>query len=403
MASDIKIKRPNLEGNFLINVLFFLKPITDMLYQYQILDIAMLILASAILLTGVRKVRFYKYDIAILMLAFLLTISLLKDLLGIRVYIKMISPLILLYALRDRNLDGAMKSYLYSYIFVLILNLLSIIMGEGRVVWGNTKTISGLYYYKTDFACAMTQAMIVFMYFSKESKSMYLFIAGTFILTLFSNSRIAILIDVLILVFYFYVSRKQKKGKFKFRTRYLLYIVIGFVLLAGTIFALLKSPLFQKYSFLTIDINNLFSESNTQGRSEIWKGIIDIYEDGGAIEKILGIDLTSDVFLHHGTYYGSHSMYLKMLFSTGIVGLTLFVYLLALYFTYMLKQKNARMLMLGISAIIMFIMNGITISIVEFTQFTWFVVMVYAYVMYETKKEAKHEKIVNISSNNSTL
>ena len=86
-----------------------------------------------------------------------------------------------------------------------------------------------------------------------------------------------------------------------------------------------------------------------------------------------------------------------MLYSTGYIGLMLFVLLIILMTKKTLKVSDKLLLFLGLSNIAAFVLNAITIATVQFTQFTWSFVMIY---MFCISTDESGKQIFCMSGNN---
>ena len=362
----------------LISSLFFFKPIVDVFYQFGILDYIMFFLVLVLFCTNMKR-RINIKELILMVLFFLLTISLLNNTNAFYIYVKMVSPVILYFGLRKVNIDYALKWMLRGYVVVVMINLLSIPMGVGNITWGSANTFKGFYFYKTDFAFAMSQAIVIFLCFVRKNKYLRLLIPISLIMLLMSNSRASMLVSIITIILYYVILIRNKEITFQFKTRH--YFIIGILLIASlAVFNFIQnSEIFSSRNFITFDFTNAFSEGNTQGRSIIWLKIIELFKSHSILQQIFGVDLMSDAVINNGVTYGSHSSYLKMLYSTGYIGLVLFVLLIILMTKKTLKVSDKFLVFLGLSNIAAFVLNAITIATVQFTQFTWSFVMIYMF------------------------
>lgn len=353
-------------SSLLISILLFIKPLIDMFYQFQLLDIVYFVIVFFVFLINLNKHKIKGDEVFIILFVLLLSLSFARNINGIKTYIKMMSPFLLFYSLKCQN-HLYLRPLLYSYLLIVLINFMTLSFNDGYVYWGSIKTFRGLYFYKTDLACAMSQAILVFLIYLKKNKILLIPIILSLIMCYYSNSRISIVVNLIIILLYFIMKKNRN----------LLQIFL-ILFCCSALFFFVYSNI-SSSNMLTIDFNNFFSEANTQGRSVIWKNIFDIYNNSNLISKLFGVDLVSDQTILNGDIYGSHSMYLKILFSIGIVGivtLAMFVICNLIKFNHYSRLYK----FIALSNFMILFVNGITISVIEYTQFTCFFAIMSAFI-----------------------
>lgn len=361
-------------------ILIFLKPITDMWYQFPILDYALMGLACIIFIVDIKRIKkLYMIDSIVIAIVLLLTLTLIRsNYQGVVIYIKMISAYILYFIGRacGGRIFNERKYLVCSGIIVLGANLITLITRTGFQTWGHATTFSGLYYFKTDLAIGMNFVMITLMYFSNFKKK-YIWIATILcaVMIVLSNARIDMIILLIILGIYFLWFRERKTGK-QLRIN-IKYVGIGIAVFIGAIFLIskmLELPMFQQYNFISFSVNNIldiYSASNTSGRNVVWEAILKIFNNQTLGTRLIGVDFVSDIYFT----FDSHNAYLKMMFCTGYLGLGLFILFLFLYMAKLNLVQNRNLFYFNLSLLIVFVLQSLSASTVAYTQSTWIFMM----------------------------
>ncbi|WP_143315765.1 O-antigen ligase family protein [Clostridium sp. HBUAS56017] len=363
--------------------LLFFKPLADMLWQVKSLDMILAGFCLIIFTVSLYRIRHINLvDMAVCILFVLFTASAFRETEGLMIYAKISSSFMLyllgrVYYLRVNKLS---KYIAISYIIVLITNLICIAQGKGSIEWGHAITLNGMYYFKTDFAFAITQSVIFLIFINielgkiiKAIKNIYCFI-GAPILILLSNSRLYLLAYLTIVYIYSrYVIEQRKNKVWNFKMKNFV-TMLGVVVVGIFLFsALSNTALFSKFNFISFNftsIDDLFSGSNTQGRSQIWTIVLDYFNNQDMYHRLFGVDLVTDSFINPNRN-NAHNMYLKTLFSTGYLGLFIFILFLIILIYKLNKIKDRRVFYLTFSMVITFLLSGISDSSMEFSQLTW--------------------------------
>ena len=139
-----------------MELVFFLKPMVDMMYKLQILDY-LLVFICLICLLKKCKMILNRMDIAILILMGLFAFSFLRNTNGLSQFFKIESGFLLYFI--GRNYYCHVNKYIHiiriGFIPVMLVTMITFVTGSGFQMWGNINTFSGLYFFKTDLAVAM--------------------------------------------------------------------------------------------------------------------------------------------------------------------------------------------------------------------------------------------------------
>ncbi len=361
--------------------LLALKPILDMMWKIKILDIIFIlfIMIYYFKLYYKKKIKIDTLDLLIVFLALLIFRSLLKGINSESIIIFLKMYLNLLFYFIGKKIINYKKleiKFLKAFEIVIFVNLLFLVTQKGFIYWGNVNTFKGPYYYKTDCAIALSEAFIFLRFYliSKVGKnrikgfvSLFLFIPLTLFL---ANSRAFLAIYLLVIfifIFCEYYSKLSLKKVFFITSN----IVISFFIFIIFKFEFIKIN-FKKY--LTIDFSNFFSEKNLQGRNIIWEGIYNKFTQSNLFDRLFGVNLYGDklqtAFFKNGVH--SHSIYLKLLFSTGYIGLSIYIMIQIIILIEVRKIDDKQLKYTVIYLFLIYNISGIVQHHIAFTQLSFF-------------------------------
>ena len=137
-----------------MNLILLLKPIADMLFEYQVLDIILVLGVIIVTLSRIKstKMRWALLDTIIVILGFLFFLSYLRDTNGVNTFVKIESGF-LLYFTGRMTYSKAIKNQKYlmwGFLIILLITAFSFINKSGFIVWGRVNTFRGYYFFKTD-------------------------------------------------------------------------------------------------------------------------------------------------------------------------------------------------------------------------------------------------------------
>lgn len=350
-----------------MDFIFFLKPIVDMLYAYQILDIALLLVAIFCFSKG-KIIRLHAMDFIVFFLLVMFTFSLLRNIEGFREYLKISSGFFLYYL--GRMYYKYWPKYLFQlqrgFLIILVITMISYFIGSGFTQWGSVNTFTGYYFFKTDLAAAMAQCAVVFCLLPRLRKMDYLILAICSYFVVISNTRMYYFI-IFILFFLIFYYQKYPNKRIRINGKFYIIIaasIIGLLIILNIIGQYVESLLLFKFE----NASDLMDGSNTQGRNQIWEGIYSYFAKQNFLTRLTGIDLISDG-LHGG--HDSHNVYLKILYSTGYLGIGLFLLFIFTGFYFINKVKSSRLFYVTSSLFGIFLLGGMSYSTILSTQVSW--------------------------------
>lgn len=357
-----------------ILLFWFLKFFFDMFYLQKGFTILITIFALLLLVFSIKsnKIKFNFVDLLVVIMIVLFTLSFFKSTSYYIDYLKIISSFILyflgrLYFINDEKVS---KTITRSLFIVFIINLIICLIGEGSLIWGNSNTLKGVYYFKTDFA-AMLAAFLVFWLWnykkSKLIKSIVVFIILGLILL--ANARIYYLIVSLILVVYFLYKKNIKI--FSIKTGAILLISIIMVIMGIQLMSNLS--FFKEKKLISLDISSLddlLNTGNTQGRNVVWDVLINNFNNQDLVTRTFGAGLS---FYEDYGYKGftEHSTYIKVLLNTGYVGIMIFSLFIINLFRNIVKIKNKKTMHITFLLILTFLIAGISSPTILYVNTSW--------------------------------
>ncbi|XEC97051.1 hypothetical protein AB6A23_11200 [Paenibacillus tarimensis] len=377
----------------MMNLILFMKPIVDMLWQYKILLLALIGGVVLYMLPQYCKVRISFTNSLLVFFSIMLTISFFNkiDENTSSTYLKVISAFMLFFAAQlNQDINKTLKVIAASYIIPSVYSLLLYLTDNGYVFWGGIRTFVGPYYYKTDLAIAVILSVIFFRKALYSSKSGFLkIIAGMYILViapmliLTANSRMMTIIYGVIIIYIIVerlaLSAKRLTNLIKFsKVKKIAVVLLSCIVLVGGYFV--YDSLTQNALKINLSSDEFFSQSNTQGRSGIWSTIIDNFLAGDTRSIMFGYYIGKD--FEFNTYMGNdaHNSFLKLLVATGFYGLSLYVlFLLLIIYKIRAISKltdldNTQRFAVNtiIMVLLFFLISGMTQSNIIFTQSSWY-------------------------------
>lgn len=350
----------------------FAKQLVDMLYQYHTLDYIMVVLVFLLLIYQVALVRpdirkrFMLTDGIVIALGLLLTITFLRSGNGYQAYFKVMSAFLIYFVGRvyyDRIKECYGVLTLSAYL-VVYFNLLVRFQHFGLEFMKVQDAGGDLYYYDTDMAFAMILAMVFIAMFGKNSvlKLMTIFIVCPY-MVFWSDAGIQM---VLMLAVYAIMAI------------YLVELVINNKKLAGvlltvTILGLLGTVTVIYMPVLGFEnpelIVNLFqgkflNNSNMYSRYAEWKTVLDSCGSQGILADLFGSGMGADISIL--------SLYIKIFYSLGYVGLVLVFMMIISIMYYVMKVEDRKTFYLAVIMAVLLLGSGVTVNSMEATQMSWF-------------------------------
>lgn len=358
----------------IITSFWFLKFIFDMFYQYKAFSLIISGLSILILFStfGRKKIKINGVDILVIVMVLLWTISFIKSPSYYIDYFKIISAFVLYFLGRffsdsEEKIENTITKTL---LIVLIINLVVCLSGNGSIMWGNAKTLRGLYYFKTDFACMLVYFLIFWLLncpFKKTIKIFFSIIAV--VLILLANARIYYLITALVfLMVYLY----KKDTKLISLRNVLLVIGCSIAIIFG-ISMLSQLSFFSERNMISLKFNkveDLLDAGNTQGRNEIWSKLLANFNRQNTITKYLGASLSfNDIYGYKG--FTEHSTYVKVLINTGYIGSMVFIMFILSSLKNVSKVQNKNIEYISLLLLLSYLISGISSPTILFINTSW--------------------------------
>ncbi len=379
----------------------FFKQIADVLYQYRWLDYAMVCLVVVMLVYQFLLIRpsFKKSvvfpDISVIFAGILLTAVFFTDTTEYGTYFKVLSAFLMyvvgrVYYDRIQESTGALVSASY---LIVYLNFFYRFFTTG-IQFGSLHAGGDLYYYDTDMAFAMILAMVFIGMFGRNHVCKLLtvfFVCPYMVLHSDAGIQKAILFVVYILMAIYLFEKVTDKQK------------VSGLLLAGSIGVLLCMigvlllPVFTEVDLTTLlqKVDGSFFDSNHMTtRYETWQGVWEQTKQGDTVQLLFGTGL-GFVMLSNGTVTNVGSLYIKSLYSLGIVGCAiLFVFLVGIVY-YVVKVQDRKTFYITVILVVMLLATGVTVNSLESTQMSWFAMMFAGMVVSSVQVEKREVGIAD--------
>lgn len=374
----------------------FVKQFVDMLYQYHALDyimvimvLLMLIYQTALVRPDIRK-RFMLTDGIIIFLGLLLTITFVRSGSGYQIYFKVMSAFLIYFVGRvyyDRIKECYGTLTLAAYLIVYI-NLFVRIFHFGMAFTRVTDAGGDLYYYDTDMAFAMILAMVFIAMFGRNSilKLFTMFIVCPY-MVFFSDAGIQMVLMLAVYaVIAIYVMELVLRNK-KFAGILLSMMVLG---LLGIVVIIYMPILGFDDPDLVINLfrSRFFNNDNMYSRYAEWRMILDSCKEQDIFAKLFGIGMGANIHVR--------SLYIKIFYSLGYVGLGLAILLIISIMYYVMKVEDRKTFYLAVIMAVLLLGTGVAVNSMESTQMSWFPMlfsgMVISSVQVESEKADEEKK-----------
>lgn len=347
-----------------MSLFLFLKPIVDMLYQWQLLDYAMVVLALVLLsyqLLLVRpsiRTRISFTDIFILLIAILMTVTFIRSGEGYTVYFKVLSGLLMYFLGRiyyDRVLECTDALVASSYV-VILTSVVARLLLRGR----------SLYYSDTDMAIGMIMALVCIAMFGKNrwyKAVTVLLVCPLMVFLSYAGTQKVLLIVIMLILLIFiweWISESKKLSN-------ILLLLLTFGLLGAI--AWIFVPLFFKLnnSGLSILKNTplavMISSDNMLHRLTNWQIAADEIYEASQVEQLFGIGM--------GMRYDIGSLYVKTVYSLGITGLILLLLVVLSIVYHAFRVEDRKTYYATMVMTILFLGTGVTLNSMETVQVSW--------------------------------
>lgn len=350
----------------------FAKQLVDMLYQYQALDYIMVIMVfllliyqTALVRPNIRK-RFMLSDGIVILLGLLLTITFFRSSGGYQNYFKVMSAFLIYFVGRvyyDR-IKECYGTLTFAAYLVVYINLFVRISHFGLSLMKVKDAGGDLYYYDTDMAFAMILAMVFIAMFGKNSvfKLVTMFVVCPY-MVFFSDAGIQMVLMIAVYaIIAVYLMELLVRNK-KLAGFLLSMMILG---LLGIVVIIYMPVLgFDNMDFITGLFNSrFFNNDNMYSRYGDWKMILDQCAKQRTFAKLFGIGMGSEISIQ--------SLYIKIFYSLGYVGLGLSLLLIISIMYYVTRVEDRKTFYLAVIMAVLLLGSGVTVNSMESTQMSWF-------------------------------
>lgn len=360
---------------YALSIFLFIKQFVDMLYKWQWLDIAMVLLALCmlgyqyLLVRPDLKKEFRTADAVVVALAVLSTVSFLRDISAYQAYIKVMSAFLLYFMGRlyyDRVLECDDALALSSYLIVYI-NFIHRIVNFGSHFLQVKNAEGDFYFYDTDMAYAIVLAFIFIAMFARNSifKYITLFLVCPYMLICSDAGIQTILLAVIAVVLLMYVLEVALKKK-KLAMAGLGLLILGLMMAV----ALIYIPLLTDDTSGTWAIfggNTVLDVTNMESRYAQWQQVYAIRKPETILEIMFGISFN--------THLPLMSFYLKLLYTVGVAGALLVLVLMLQVFKAAYKGEDRKSFYITVMLAILMLGSGVTFNTMESLQMSWFMML----------------------------
>ena len=377
----------------------FVKQFVDMLYQYQALDyimvimvLLMLVYQTALVRPDIRK-RFMLTDGVILLLGLLLTITFIRSGSGYQTYFKVMSAFLVyfmgrVYYDRVKECYGTLSFAAYLIVYI---NFLVRIARFGITFTKVADAGGDLYYYDTDMAFAMILAMVFIAMFGRNSvfKLFTIFIVCPY-MVFFSDAGIQMVLMIAVYaIIFIYVMELVLRNR-KFTGILLSVMILGLLGIVTVIYMPVlgfDNPEFVINLFRSRFLNN----QSMYSRYAEWKMILDRCKGQGLFAALFGIGM--------GTEIPIRSLYIKIFYSLGYVGLGLALLLIISIMYYVTKVEDRKTFYLAVIMAVLLFGSGVAVNSMESTQMSWFPLLFSGMVISSVQVESDKEESLNNRDN----
>lgn len=355
-----------------MGIVAFLKPIIDMFYQIQVLDVFLMIICILLFVTKRFKTQLCFMDFHVIILGILFLFAYLRNTDGLSPFLKIESCFLLYFLGRkyDLQLETCSKYIKWGFLIVLFFTSFTYITGIGFVEWGRYLTFRGLYFFKTDLATAMMQCIALFAFTPKRSKLNYAVIILCSFFIIIADARMYYIVwFILLSLFMLFLYEEKTQKEVKIGIFHLIPFILG---LFGALYFLnyLNNIYGEQYLLFEFEeLTDLSDERNTQGRSLVWAEIYMKFAKQDFWTRFWGIDLITDVSVLLG--YNSHNLYLKLLYSIGYFGIATYLIFFIQTCITVRRTSNKYLKYVTISFLVIFYLGGISYITIESTQLSW--------------------------------
>ena len=350
----------------------FAKQFVDMLYPHQILDYLMVILVVILLVYQTALVRpdirshFGITDGIILLLGILLTITLFRSQGGYQTYFKVMSAFLMYFVGRiyyDRIKECYSALTLASYLIVYL--------NFGHRIWNfrghllQIKDAGGDWYYNdTDMAFAIVLAMVFIAMFAKNTifKLITIFLICPY-MVFYSDAGIQMVLMIAVYVIIgIYILELIIRNR-KVTGVLLSIMVLGLLGIVVLVYAPVLG-IGQQEGILNLFTGRFLDQGNMYSRYVDWDQVLTRCRQEHLLTQVWGVGM--------GAEYSIQSLYLKIYYTLGYVGIGLSLLTIISILYYVMRVEDRKTFYLAVILAILLLGSGVTVNSMESTQMSWF-------------------------------
>lgn len=369
----------------------FAKQFVDMLYPYQILDYLMVILVVILLIYQTALVRpdirshFGITDGIILLLGILLTVTLFRSQRGYQTYFKVMSAFLMYYVGRiyyDRIKECYSALTLASYLIVYL--------NFGHRIWNfrghllQIKDAGGDWYYNdTDMAFAIVLAMVFIAMFAKNTifKLITIFLICPY-MVFYSDAGIQMVLMIAVYVIIgIYILELIIRNR-KVTGVLLSIMVLGLLGIVVLVYAPVLG-IGQPEGILSMFTGRFLDQGNMYSRYADWSQVLTRCRQEHLLTQVWGVGM--------GAEYSIQSLYLKIYYTLGYVGIGLSLLTIISILYYVMRVEDRKTFYLAVIMAILLLGSGVTVNSMESTQMSWFP-MLFAGMVISSVQAGKGER-----------
>ena len=350
----------------------FAKQFVDMLYPYQILDYLMVILVVILLVYQTALVRpdirshFGITDGIILLLGILLTVTLFRSQGGYQTYFKVMSAFLMYFVGRiyyDRIKECYSALTLASYLIVYLNFGLRIWNFRGHLL--QIKDAGGDWYYNdTDMAFAIVLAMVFIAMFAKNTifKLVTIFLICPY-MVFYSDAGIQMVLMIAVYVIIgIYILELIIRNR-KVTGVLLSIMVLGLLGIVVLVYAPVLG-IGQQEGILNLFTGRFLDQGNMYSRYVDWDQVLTRCRQEHLLTQVWGVGM--------GAEYSIQSLYLKIYYTLGYVGIGLSLLTIISILYYVMRVEDRKTFYLAVIMAILLLGSGVTVNSMESTQMSWF-------------------------------
>ena len=350
----------------------FAKQFVDMLYPHQILDYLMVILVVILLVYQTALVRpdirshFGITDGIILLLGILLTVTLFRSQGGYQTYFKVMSAFLMYFVGRiyyDRIKECYSALTLASYLIVYL--------NFGHRIWNfrghllQIKDAGGDWYYNdTDMAFAIVLSMVFIAMFAKNTifKLVTIFLICPY-MVFYSDAGIQMVLMIAVYVIIgIYILELIIRNR-KVTGVLLSIMVLGLLGIVVLVYAPVLG-IGQQEGILNLFTGRFLDQGNMYSRYVDWDQVLTRCRQEHLLTQVWGVGM--------GAEYSIQSLYLKIYYTLGYVGIGLSLLTIISILYYVMRVEDRKTFYLAVIMAILLLGSGVTVNSMESTQMSWF-------------------------------